>query len=176
MRLPEFFTRLSPVRETLAAIDGGIAELSSAAEAANRQLHVSTADTALSLWETDYGLPEREGDSDDLRRACIHAAMAGGKTLTPAHLASMAVTVGNADSGTVEEQVADWQAVLYAEYENRLPADTTMLEAAVNHLRPAHLEITVVPRASLQGDLPRYSTLIGGCMMELYGSTETTNL
>ena len=48
MRLSEFLTKLSPVRETLEAMAVGEGELSAATESANRQLHVSTADAALS--------------------------------------------------------------------------------------------------------------------------------
>ena len=51
MRLPEFVKKISPVGETLEAIDAGTALLAEETEKRNRQVGVSTADTGLSLWE-----------------------------------------------------------------------------------------------------------------------------
>lgn len=172
MRLPEFLTELSPVRETLEAMAVGEGELSAATEAANRQLHVSTADTSLSQWEADYGLPNRTGETDEVRRACILAAMAGNETMTPAQLAALAITVGGADGGTVEEDFAQWQATLYAEGDGRLPPNTDLLQEAVSNLKPSHLNITVIPCGKFQGQSPLYTALHGSCLMELYGVTE----
>lgn len=173
MRLPEFLTKLSPIRETLDALSGAEAELSAAAEQANRQLHVSTADTALPLWEADLSLSVHTGEPDEARRAHIRAAMVGGKTMTPRQLAALAVAVGGADGGTVEEAFGQYQATLYAEGENRLPPDTAALSTAVEKLRPAHLDITVIPRGNFRGCSPLYAALYGSCVVELYGSAET---
>ena len=78
--------------------------------------------------------------------------------------------IRGADAGTVEEHFSTWQATLYAEGDNRLPPDTALLEAAVARLRPAHLEITVVPRGNFQGHAARYLALTGGCCIELHSS------
>lgn len=78
MRLPAFLTELSPVRETLEAIGAGAAALSAAVAEKNAQLCVGTAGVGLSLWEADYGLPDRAGGGADRRRAAVRAAMAGG--------------------------------------------------------------------------------------------------
>lgn len=172
MRLPEFLTKLSPVRETLEAMAVGEIELSAATENANRQLHVTTADSSLSQWEADCGLPDRTGESDEMRRAYILAAMAGDETMTPAQLATLAITVGGADGGTVEEDFAQWQTTLYAEGEGRLPTNTDFLQETVSGLKPSHLDITVIPRGNFQGHSPLYTALHGSCLMELYGSTE----
>ena len=106
MRLPEFVTELSPIRETLAALEQGESALAGAAAEKNAQVCVSSADQALALWERDYGLPVREGAAPEDRRAAVLEAMAGGRTLTPAFLEELCVTLGGADRGRVEEDFA----------------------------------------------------------------------
>ena len=86
MRLPEFLTELSPVRETLAALEQGENAMAEAVAEKNGQVCVATATEGLTLWERDYGLPVREGAAMEDRRAAGRAAMAGGRTLTPAFL------------------------------------------------------------------------------------------
>lgn len=57
MRLPEFLTELSPVRETLAALEQGENAMAEAVAEKNGQVCVETATGGLTLWERDYGLP-----------------------------------------------------------------------------------------------------------------------
>ena len=61
MRLPEFLTELSPVRETLTALEQGENAMAKAVAEKNGQVCVETATGGLTLWERDYGLPVREG-------------------------------------------------------------------------------------------------------------------
>lgn len=61
MRLPEFLTELSPVRETLVALEQGENTMAEAVAEKNGQVCVTTATGGLTLWERDYGLPVREG-------------------------------------------------------------------------------------------------------------------
>ena len=75
MRLPEYLTRLSPVGETLAAMEAGEEALAAEVAERNAQLAVSTADGGLALWEADYGLPVRAGGDTQDRRAAVLAAM-----------------------------------------------------------------------------------------------------
>ena len=59
MRLPPFLTGLSPIRETLEAIQAGENALSALVELENDRLAVDSADPqGLALWEADYGLPD----------------------------------------------------------------------------------------------------------------------
>ena len=61
MRLPEFVTEISPIRETLAALEQGESALAGEVAEKNKQVSVATATDGLSLWERDYDLPVREG-------------------------------------------------------------------------------------------------------------------
>ena len=167
MRLPEFVTELSPIRETLAALEQGESALAEAVAEKNAQVCVSSADQALSLWERDYGLPVREGAAPEDRRAAVLAAIAGGRTLTPALLAELCVTLGGADRGEVEEDFAHWQVTAAAVTRGEVPADIARLERAVERLKPAHLEVMVVPGAALKAS--RRAALHGGVMLELSG-------
>ena len=167
MRLPEFVTELSPIRETLEALEQGESALAEAVAEKNAQVCVSSADQALSLWERDYGLPVREGAALEDRRAAVLAAIAGGRTLTPALLAELCVTLGGADRGEVEEDFAHWQVTAAAVTRGEVPADIARLERAVERLKPAHLEVTVLPGAVLGAS--RREVLHGGAMVEITG-------
>ena len=158
MRLPEFLTELSPVRETLAALEQGENAMAEAVAEKNGQVCVATATGGLTLWERDYGLPVREGASAEDRRSAIRAAMLGGRTLTPAFLKELCVTLGGGDRGVVEEDFANWRVTALA-----VPA----LKRAVERLKPAHLSVTVLPTADLTAR--RWEAVTGGVMMEIWG-------
>lgn len=169
MRLPAFLTELSPIRETLAATGAGEEALSGAVAEKNEQLRVGTAGEGLSLWEADYGLPDRTGGDPEGRRAAVRAAMAGGRTLTSAHLRELCVTLGGADHGEVAEDFARWRVEVDAVAEGRVPADPGPLEKALERLKPAHLEITVTARGELPVETGRFSGLTGGVLAEVTG-------
>ena len=165
MRLPEFLTELSPVRETLEALEQGETAMADAVAEKNRQVSVASADEGLSLWEQDYGLPVREGAPLEDRRAAVRAAMAGGRTLTPAFLKELCVTLGGADRGEVEEEFPNWHVTAVAVGRGRFPEDTAPLERAAERLKPAHLAMTVLPTAALEA---RHRTaLTGGVLVEI---------
>ena len=167
MRLPEFVTEISPIRETLAALEQGESALAGEVAEKNKQVSVATATDGLSLWERDYDLPVREGAAPEDRRAAVLAAMAGGRALTPALLAELCVTLGGADRGGVEEDFPNWRVLALAVNLGGFPADLSRLERAVERLKPAHLEVTVLPGAVLGAS--RREVLHGGAMVEITG-------
>lgn len=170
MRLPQFLTALSPVRETLEALARGEEALSSAIAEKNEQLCVKTAGEGLSLWEADYGLPDRTGGDPEARRAAVLAAMAGGRTLTPAYLEELCRTAGGGDWGQVNEDFANWTVTAYAAAFGRIPAGAEALDAAVNRLKPAHLAVEAHPAGVFSPETERASALTGGTLAELTGS------
>ena len=87
MRLPDYFSRLSPVGEVLAAVAAGENGLEEAIAAENGRLSVAAADRdGLSLWEADYGLEDGTGLSLEVRRAQVRTAMSGAATLAREYL------------------------------------------------------------------------------------------
>ena len=167
MRLPEFLTELSPVRETLTALERGENAMAEAVAEKNGQVCVTTAIGGLTLWERDYGLPVREGAAMEDRRAAIRAAMLGGRTLTPAFLKELCVTLGGGKRAEVEEDFANWHVTALAVGEGRVPTDVPALKRAVERLKPAHLSVAVLPTADLTAQ--RRETAAGGVMMEVGG-------
>ena len=147
MRLPEFLTELSPVRETLAALEQGENAMAEAVAEKNGQVCVETATGGLTLWERD--------------------AMAGGRTLTPAFLKELCVTLGGGDRGEVEEDFANWHVTALAVGAGRVPTDVPALKRAVERLKPAHLSVTVLPTADLPAH--RWEAVTGGVMLEVWG-------
>ena len=167
MRLPEFLTELSPVRETLTALEQGENAMAEAVAEKNGQVCVETATGGLTLWERDYGLPVREGAAVEDRRAAVRAAMLGGRTLTPAFLKELCVTLGGGKRVEVEEDFANWHVTVLTVGEGRVPADIPALERALERLKPAHLSVTVLSAAELTAHCHVAAT--GGVMMEIWG-------
>lgn len=168
MRLPVFLTEISPVRETLEAVSRGESALAEAAEEKNRQVCLETAEAGLSLWEADYGLPDRTGGDAAARRAAIRTAIASGRTLTPAYLRELCVTIGGGDEGRVEEDFPNWRITAEAVCRGVIPAGAVLLERTVNRLKPAHLAAEVVASARL--GLTAGRSACGGTLVELRGN------
>ena len=170
MRLPESVTKIEPVGAVLEASAAGEELLRGAGETVNARVLVGTADAAgLSRWERDYGLADWSGEESARRRARIHAAMAGGQTLTRSRLSALAVSVGGADRGGVAEEFAAYAVELTAVKEGRLPAPEGMavLREAIARQKPAHLTVTAVPCAALA--LDRAESLHGGVLTVMWG-------
>lgn len=165
MRLPGLLTRLSPVGETLEAVEQGVTLLEAEADLRNRQLAVSTAEDGLNLWERDYGLPG-SGDTAQ-RRARVLAALAGEQTLTVEELAALAVSLGGADRGVVREDFGQWKVTLEALYDRRLPDDGAALLEAVERRKPAHLVVEVLPAMALTADTGRFPVATAGLFLQI---------
>lgn len=170
MRLPEFFVKLSPIGETLAAMEAETARLEAETALKNDQLAVSTADEGLIFWERDYGLPSG-GDLYD-RRGRIRAALTGGEQpLTLAALRQLAITVGGAGAVSIEEDFANYRVVICGAFAdgNSIAA----LEEAIERFKPAHLQVVLNPTTELTGALKLYPVLSGAVYAELIGMAET---
>lgn len=173
MRLPRYLYSLSPVGETLTAIETAQARLESEVASRNAQLCVSTAgEEGLSLWERDCSLPDGTGLSPEERRVRIRTALLGGSLLTRSYLRTLARQLGGADWGEVREDFASGRVTLTAYYEGRAPEGVTALRQAVERLRPSHLQVDIVPVMALRGTLRRYHTLTGKVMLTLPGRLE----
>lgn len=113
------------------------------------------------------GAAIREGAAVEDRRAAVRAAMAGGRTLTPAFLKELCVTLGGGERVEVEEDFTNWHVTALTVGEGRVPADIPALERALERLKPAHLSVTVLSAAELTAHCHVAAT--GGVMMEIWG-------
>lgn len=163
MRLPEFVTEISPVRETLEAIGKGEEALAIDVEEAARQFYVPTAGRGLALWEGDYSLAA--GETAEERRAAILTALAGGRTLTPEYLEDLCRTLGGGDWGQANEDFTNWTVTAYSVCRDRLPPGRAALDRAVERLKPAHLAVEAHPVGLFAPEAGRASALTG----QLYG-------
>lgn len=167
MRLPEFVTELSPVRETLEALEAGEASLSAEIGTALRQLYPDTADRALSLWEADFSLSGKGPEA--LRRAAVKAALAGGRTLTPAYLEELCRLFGGGDWSQVNEDFSNWTVTVYAAALGKLLPGAEILESVLERLKPAHLRLELHPAGVFPLEGGWRSALKGGACGELSG-------
>jgi len=169
-RLPEFFVKISPIGEVLAAAEGEQARLEAETAARNDQLTVSTADTGLMLWEQDYGLSSL-GDLAT-RRGRVRAALTGGeRPFTPEALRQLAITVGGAGAVSVEEDFANYRVVVTGAFADGSSIEA--LEEAIERFKPAHLQVALNPTTELTGTLKLYPVLSGAVFAELTGTLET---
>ena len=76
-------------------------------------------------------------------------------------------TLAEGDRGEVEEDFPNWHVTTVAVGRGRFPEDTAPLERAAEKLKPAHLEVEVLPGAALEA--PHRAALTGGVMMEIWG-------
>lgn len=167
MRLPEFFKKISPVGETLTAMDSGVEELQQQVQAENDCLYVDRSDEAgLALWEADYSVP-REGTVPQ-RRAAIHAAMSEGRPATLEELRRLCVTVGGFDRGEVAEDFPNYAVTVTGVTKDRLPPDTAALQTAAHRLCPAHLHLTVGKRGDISSTTDAGLALHGGALWEVW--------
>ena len=172
MRLPEFLTELSPIRETLTALEQGEKAMAEDAAEKNAQVCVASADRGLALWERDYGLPVREGAAVEDRRAAVRAAMAGGRTLTPAFLKELCVTMCGGEWGEVKEDFANWRVTVSPKQQREVPVDTSALERVLEKLKPAHLSVAV--QLGMEVAASRWAAVTGGVMLEIWGEKESS--
>ena len=173
MRLPDFLYRMEPIGPVLRAIEGGEAALTAQCGEKNDQLSVRTAEDGLSLWEHDYALPNGRGEDVENRRSRICTVLLGVQTMTVSALEQMAVTLGGADRGAVEEDFPRYHVTLTAIYEGRTPSGNGALREAVERLRPAHLTVEVRCVMELRGALNRYHALSGKVFLTLSGQRTT---
>ena len=169
MRLPAFLTSVSPVGETLAAVEQGRCLLESEAEKRNRQLSVTTAEDGLTLWEADYSLPGGSGARVEDRRASVRAALSGGQTLTRDRLKALCASIGGADDAELEENFSDWHVRVTALYEGKLPEDMATLEKVVQRLKPAHLRLDMAAEGRLRFEDEQYRALSGSAFLVVTG-------
>ena len=170
MRLPEFFVKLSPIGETLAAAEQEMARLEAETAEKNRQLAVSTANTGLRFWEQDYGLSS-VGDLYT-RRGRIRAALTGGeRALTLEGLRQLAITVGGAGAVSVEEDFANYRVVIEGAFTDGSSIEA--LKEAIERFKPAHLQVVLNPTTQLTGTLKLYPVLSGAVFTELTGTAES---
>ena len=167
-RLPDFLKRISPVGETLAAMEAGAEELRAAAAAETARVCVRTADEAgLALWEEDYALSSAGAVLERRRR--ILAALSGGCTVTPSYLKSLCETLTDADWGEVDERFGDWAVEILAVSEAGVIANVEALRSAVSRLMPAHLQWSVTACGAVSAGTALRTGLTGGVTVLLAG-------
>ena len=169
MRLPAFLTNLSPVGETLAAVEQGQLLLEQEVSRRNDQLSVGTADEALSRWKADYSLPDGTGKKEPLRRARIRTAMGGGQCLNRSRLRDLCISIGGADDVEIEEDFPNWCVSVTALYEGRFPEEQEELRRAFDRLKPAHLQMVLAGESLLQSAGERYLAHVGSVFLVLDG-------
>lgn len=168
MRLPESVTKLEPVGAVLeAALQGEDCLRQGVERHEARWLLARTDAEGLSRWEADFGLPDWTGVDPERRRSRLLPLLCEVGTLTPRRLEELAVTVGGAEECEVEEHFSAWKAELIAICSGQcmLEEQLRQLRSTVDRLKPAHLELEVVPGVLLKSG--QYHALTGGMLLEV---------
>lgn len=168
MRLPESVTKLEPVGAVLEAALQGEACLHGEVEQHEARWLLAQADAeGLSRWEAEFGLPDWTGVDLERRRNRLLPLLCEVGTLTPRRLEELAVTVGGAEEGVVEEHFSEWKAELTAFCTGKCMPEEQLqqLRGTVDRLQPAHLEMEVVPGVLLKS--MQCHALTGGMLLEV---------
>lgn len=156
MRLPPFIEQLSPIAETLTALQTEHEALTAHIARRNAQVAVSTAEEGLSLWEADYALPST-GTLEERRRR-IREVLRGRRTLTAQLLRELAEAYG-ADWGEVEEDFGGREVTLRPVFDGRFAEDISGLQALIERLSPAHLAVNVAAKEKWKLVLRRHGAI-----------------
>ena len=105
------------------------------------QLWIDTATWGLDLWEQWCGLPTDRSRPYSYRRGRIKAKLRGQGATTAEMIASVVASFGfQPEQVSVTEHPADYQFEVVVSDLAAVPEDTADIQAAVNEIKPAHLD------------------------------------
>ena len=140
-RLPRYYQTSPPVSELERVLGEQAAALAGAGEDTLAQLFVDTATWGLALWEQWVGLPVDRVNPFSTRRQRVLAKLRGQGVVTAELLANVVASFGyNPEQVSVLEHSDSYQFEIVLSGLAAVPEDVSGITAAVNELKPAHLD------------------------------------
>lgn len=142
--LPDYYQKSAETADLQNAIGTETEKARAAADDLLAQLNVDTATWGLDLWEKAYGLQAQASESFDARRRRIKSKMRAIGTTTVEKIRSTAQSFSGSD-GIVEVTEHNPKYRFDIRYIETLglPPDMKGLTAAIDEIKPAHLEYGV---------------------------------
>ena len=140
-RLPDYYQECPPVAELERVLGEEAGKLAASREDVLAQLWIDTATWGLDLWEQWCGLPTDRSRPYSYRRGRIKAKLRGQGATTAEMIASVVASFGfQPEQVSVTEHPADYQFEVVVSDLAAVPEDTADIQAAVNEIKPAHLD------------------------------------
>lgn len=154
-RYPGFLQESHTFAVFQAGLQQGIDLVSRALEQFQQNLFLETADDyGLRLWEGEYGVSPKAGDTLLDRRSALAAMLRGQGTATKAMLKAMAAAFSNGQA-EIDEDNENSRFVITFVGTLGTPPNMGDLSAAIDRVKPAHLEVRYVFLFQPYGDLTR---------------------
>ena len=141
LRLPRYYQESPPVAELERVLGLEVDALWDARDDTLAQLWVDTATWGLERWERWCGLPTDPSQPYSQRRQRVLAKLRGQGTTTPEMIASVVASFGfSAEQVSVIEHPGEYAFEVVLSDLAEQPADVSPIQAAVDEIKPAHLE------------------------------------
>ena len=140
-RLPDYYQECPPGAELERALGEEAEKLASSREDVLAQLWIDTATWGLDLWEQWCGLSTDRSRPYSYRRGRVKAKLRGQGATTAEMIAGVVASFGfQPEQVSVTEHPADYQFEVVVSDLAAVPEDTADIQAAVNEIKPAHLD------------------------------------
>ena len=150
--LPEFYQSSQPVQEIQGALDIQAEALWAARDGLMDQLNVHSATWGLSYWEEALGLETDLSRPYDYRRSRIISKLRGRGTTTVALIQNVAESFTNGQVAVIEHP-ADYRFEIKFVGTIGIPPNMDGLTAAIEEIKPAHLDYDYIFLYRTQGQL-----------------------
>ena len=139
--LPDFYAASPQIAALQGALEQQTEALWTAENGLIDQLDVNKATWGLSCWEASLGLDVDVSRPDAYRRTRILSKLRGQGATTAEMIASVVASFGfQPEQVSVTEHPADYQFEVVVSDLAAVPEDTADIQAAVNEIKPAHLD------------------------------------
>ncbi len=154
--LPEDYKNSAQVIELQGAFEHWAAVLQAAKEDLFLQMNVETATWGLTIWETALGLQTDVSKPYEYRRTRIMSKLRGAGTTTVAMMQNVAESFSNGEVAIIEYNSENRFEVKFIGTIG-IPPNMEDLTAAIEEIKPAHLEYTFEYTYRTYGDLSAYT-------------------
>lgn len=138
--LAEYYKNSKVIDKILKTFSIEINDLENARIEMINQLQPETATYALSRWENDYRLENKENYEAEFRRSIIVARMRGNGTCTKEFIKSVALSYGNGEVEVIEPNgVDDFTLVIKFVGKKGIPPNLKDFKKTIEEIIPAHL-------------------------------------
>ena len=141
--LPKYYSKSAVIAAILLPQENELKRILAAVEDAEKQMFISEATTALSLYEADLGITPNLSEDYDTRRNRILAKLRGLGTTTPAALERVVKTYIDGII-RIEEKPSEYTINIKFVTRKGVPGNLSNIEKEISEIIPAHIYVNYV--------------------------------
>lgn len=138
---PDYYERSQVYKAILEAWAGRVVEGDEGVEDLRLQLNIQTVTWAIDLWEKDYAVKRKTGDTLAIRRSRVLGKIQGMGTFTKAAALNLANTYSEGGTARFRSLVGQYAFLTIHEFGDLI--DFEAMVAAFREMKPAHLRHVV---------------------------------